>query len=220
MPGSRNTERPVLYSFRRCPYAMRARMAILYSGISIELREVVLREMPAALLACSPKGTVPVMVLPAGPVIDESRDIMEWALGQSDPDGWLPRSAGLQAGAKALLDENDGVFKTDLDHYKYAVRYPEHPPEYYRAQGERFLLKLEQRLIAHNYLLGEQLTVADIGIFPFVRQFAFVDKVWFDTAPYPQVQAWLVQRLESDLYNRVMQKYPQWHDGDATIIFP
>lgn len=211
---------PVLYSFRRCPYAMRARMAIRSCGLTVELREVILQEMPAALLACSPKGTVPVVVLPGGGVIEESRDIMDWALSQSDPEGWLPEAGAVQAEVSALLDENDNVFKADLDHYKYAVRYPEHPAEYYRAQGERFLIKLETRLARHPYLTGEQVGLADVGIFPFARQFAFVDKAWFDAAPYPRLQQWLERLLVAEFFTAVMQKYPQWVEGDDPVIFP
>jgi len=199
---------------------MRARMAIRASGLTVELREVVLKEMPAALLACSPKGTVPVLVLPDDTVIDESRDIMGWALSQSDPEGWLPVAGAAQAGVCALLDENDDVFKADLDRYKYAVRYPEHPAEHYRAQGERFLRKLEQRLVLCTNLTGEQAGLADIGIFPFVRQFAFVDKAWFDAAPYPRLQRWFTRLLDSDHFTGVMQKYPQWHEGDDVTVFP
>ena len=211
---------PVLYSFRRCPYAMRARMTLRYCGLTVALREVVLKEMPAALLACSPKGTVPVLVLPDGRVIDESRDIMRWALLQADPDGWWPDSAVLQGEIIALLDENDDRFKADLDRYKYAVRHPEQPPEHYRAQGERFLDRLEQCLAGSEYLLGNRMSMADTGIFPFVRQFAFVDKAWFDAAPYPQLQRWLQGLLDSDLFTGVMQKYPQWQAGDAVTRFP
>ena len=199
---------------------MRARMAIHHSGLTVELREVVLKEMPVQLLDCSPKGTVPVMVLPDGGVLEESRDIMDWALSISDPDGWLPRGDAACAEAHALLDENDEVFKADLDRYKYAVRYPEHPPEYYRAQGERFLARLETRLARHDFLTIDRLGIADIGIFPFVRQFAFVDKPWFDGASYPRLQDWLTRLLASDRFAAVMQKYPQWHEGDATTFFP
>ncbi|MDH5469775.1 MAG: glutathione S-transferase [Gammaproteobacteria bacterium] len=211
---------PVLYSFRRCPYAMRARMAVRYSGLSVELREVVLKDMPASLLACSPKGTVPVLVLPDGAVIDESRDIMAWALAQNDPDGWLPASTAAAVLVNALLDENDTDFKAELDRYKYAVRYPEHPAEHYRDRGARFLAKLEDRLGRGDYLLGERLSLADVGVFPFVRQFAHVDTAWFDAAPFPQVQRWLAALLGTDLFSGVMGKYPQWHAGDAVTVFP
>ncbi len=199
---------------------MRARMAVRYSGLSVELREVVLKEMPASLLAVSPKGTVPVLVLPDGEVIEESRDIMAWALAQNDPDGWLSASTADIAEINALLDENDNDFKAELDRYKYAVRHPEYPADYYRDLGARFLEKLEGRLGRGDYLLGDHLSMADVGIFPFVRQFAHVDTVWFDVSPYPHVQRWLAGLLATDLFTGVMGKYPQWHEGDAVTVFP
>ena len=212
---------PVLYSFRRCPYAMRARMAISYSGVAVELREVILREMPAALLAASPRGTVPVLVLPDGRVLEESRDIMDWALAGNDPDRWQPdQGSALHTEIRQLLDENDTSFKQYLDGYKYAQRYPQHPPGYCRSQGELFLGKLEQRLSRHACLCGERISVADISIFPFVRQFAQVDKDWFDAAAYPRLQAWLDGFLCATLFSGVMQKYPQWQEGDAVTRFP
>jgi glutathione S-transferase len=211
---------PVLYSFRRCPYAMRARMALSYSDITVELREVVLREMPQELLDCSPKGTVPVLVLPDGRVIDESRDIMAWALARHDPHHWLPQDAGQQRVTRQLLDANDGPFKQDLDHYKYAVRYPEHPPAYYRAGGERFLGELEHRLGVQDWLTGHAMQIADVAVFPFVRQFANVDRDWFDRAPYPCLQAWLERLVASKLFTGCMRKYPQWQAGDAVTLFP
>ncbi len=215
------TDLPVLYSFRRCPYAMRARMALAYSGISVELREVVLRDMPATLLHCSPKGTVPVLVLESGHVIEESLDIMNWALAIRDPDHWLPVDAAAQcADIRGLVDSNDRSFKPQLDRYKYAVRYPEQPAAAYRSAGERFLQQLERRLAATAWLCGDQLTLADVAIFPFVRQFAFVDRPWFDAAPYPHLQAWLDGLLASALFQGVMQKYSQWHAGDAPVVFP
>jgi len=212
---------PVLYSFRRCPYAMRARMAIRYSGITVELREVILRDMPAALLAASPKGTVPVLVLPDDRVLEESRDIMDWALARSDPDHWQPdRDDDMHAEIRLLLDENDTTFKHYLDRYKYAERYPEHPADYWRSQGEVFLGKLEGHLSRHACLCGEHISVADISIFPFIRQFANVDRDWFDAAACPRLQAWLDGLLCSTLFTGVMQKYPQWQDGDAVTRFP
>lgn len=215
---------PILYSFRRCPYAMRARLAIAYAGIAVELREVVLRDKPPSLLRYSPKGEVPVLVLPHGNVneervIDESRHIMLWALEQNDPAGWLPGDAAGMAQMNRLLDENDGPFKRHLDHYKYADRFPAFTQEHYRAQGEEFIAELERRLTDSPYLLGERCGMADVAIFPFVRQFAFVDKVWFDAAPYPRVQKWLERFLSSALFARVMDKYPQWHEGDAPVLF-
>jgi len=211
---------PVLYSFRRCPYAMRARLAISYSGIAVALREVILRDMPASLLACSPKSTVPVLVLPDGQVLEESRDIISWALAVNDPDRWQPDPGDtLYQESSRLVDENDAAFKQSLDCYKYAERYPEHPADYYRAQGEVFLGKLERRLEQHVWLCGERISVADVSIFPFVRQFAHVDKAWFDGAAYPRLRAWLNYFLQSALFARIMQKYPQWREGDAATVF-
>lgn len=212
---------PVLYSFRRCPYAMRARMALAVSGIQVELREVLLREMPASLLAYSPKATVPVLVLPDGRVIDESRDIIAWALAENDPQQWLPAASdGVQGTLDRLIDENDQSFKQHLDHYKYADRYPQQPAGVYRSGGEQFLQQLERRLQSHGWLLGERMSVADVAIFPFVRQFALVDKAWFDSRPYPQLHAWLTTFLDSALFARVMKKYPQWQAGDSITLFP
>ena len=212
---------PVLYSFRRCPYAMRARMAISYSGIAVELREVILRDMPASLLDCSPKGTVPVLVLPDEKVLEESRDIIDWALAVNDPDRWQPDAGdAICLEIDRLVGENDVFFKQSLDCYKYAERYPEHPADYYRAQGELFLRKLEQQLEQHAWLCGERIGVADISIFPFVRQFAHVDKAWFDGARYPRLQAWLHYFLQSTLFSGVMAKYPQWREGDEVTLFP
>jgi glutathione S-transferase len=214
------SELPVLYSFRRCPYAIRARMAIRYSGLSVALREVVLRDMPAALLQCSPKGTVPVLVLPDGRVLEESRDIIDWALAQHDPDQWRPQSPVQQAALLSLLNENDGAFKQSLDRYKYAERYPEHPAAHYRAAGECFLTRLERLLARHDWLLGGRMGVADIAILPFVRQFAQVDADGFRQAPCPHLQDWLGRLLHSTLFTGVMHKYPPWREGDAVRVFP
>jgi glutathione S-transferase len=197
---------PILYSYRRCPYAMRARMALDYSGIEVVIREIALREKPAAMLAASPKGTVPVLVLSDGAVIDESLDIMRWALAQRDPQAWLKNVTD----SETLIAENDGSFKQALDRYKYAERFPEHPQQTYRAQGERFLSQLETRLQQHAYLLDAEPRLADIAIFPFVRQFAAVDPAWWEEAPYPALRAWLTNWVESALFDSIMQKHPVW----------
>ncbi|MGP5567742.1 glutathione S-transferase, partial [Pseudomonas helleri] len=179
----------VLYSFRRCPYAMRARMALRYSGVPLSIVEVSLKAKPAEMLALSPKGTVPVLVCADGRVIEQSLEIMHWALAQYDPDNWLgPDSA-------ALIEENDQVFKVNLDRYKYAIRYPEQPMEHYRAQGAAFLQRLEMMLEQTPYLAGDTLSLADIALAPFVRQFAHVDRDWFEQAPYPRLNAWLERFL-------------------------
>jgi glutathione S-transferase len=211
---------PILYSFRRCPYAMRARLAIQYTGVPVELREVVLRDMPASLLAVSPKGTVPVLVLTDGSVIDESWDIVQWALRQNDPDNWLGSNAEYLDEANDLIGTNDGPFKVSLDCYKYADRYPEHSAEFYRSQGEVFLEQLEQRLGKTQFLLSDKPTVADAVIFPFIRQFAAVDRNWFDATKYSLLRTWLDNWLESDLFAAVMKKYPVWKPGDKPVRFP
>ncbi|KTB56209.1 glutathione S-transferase [Pseudomonas syringae] len=195
---------PVLYSFRRCPYAMRARMALHYAGCTVDIHEVSLKAKPAEMLARSPKGTVPVLAL-EDRVIEQSLDIMHWALAQQDPDNWLlandPQGATQIA---ALITENDEVFKLHLDRYKYSVRYPEHLPQHYREQGEVFLQTLENRLQPQRFLAGEHLTLADIAIVPFIRQFCFVDQEWFEQSPYPALRAWLQRLLQSELFAAVM----------------
>ncbi|MBO6525805.1 glutathione S-transferase [Erythrobacter sp.] len=195
---------PVLYSFRRCPYAMRARMALSVSGAQYEHREVVLRDKPPQMLEASPKGTVPVLVAENGEVLEESLDVMRWALGQSDPEGWLDRDD------PALIEANDGPFKHHLDRYKYATRYDDVDPEEHRAAALDILRTLEERLEASAYLCGEQRGFADIAIFPFIRQFANADRAWFDVQDLSKLQAWLEGLITSDLFTGVMQKHPQW----------
>lgn len=197
---------PILYSYRRCPYAMRARMALRYAGIEVEIREIALREKPAHMLSVSPKGTVPVLVLAGGRVIDESLDIMMFALKQNDPDGWLTNNPL----CSELIAENDGSFKLALDRYKYAIRFPDQSVEHYRQQGERFLARLQTLLERNAYLISERMTLADVAIFPFIRQFSMVDPEWFESAPYPQVRQWLATLIDSGLFKGVMQKYPTW----------
>ncbi|MFW5426797.1 MAG: glutathione S-transferase [Methylophagaceae bacterium] len=204
----------ILYSFRRCPYAMRARMAIAVSGIQVELREVVLRDKPQALLDISLKATVPVLVTQDQKVIDESLDIMHWALKQSDPDNWLADVND------ELITNNDGEFKHWLDRYKYADRYSEQTELYYRKQGEKILLFLEERLLTTPYMSGEKITLTDIALFPFIRQFAFVDIAWFEHAPYPTLRGWLHELIKSDLFITSMFKYKPWSEENTLIFFP
>jgi glutathione S-transferase len=191
-----------LYSFRRCPYAMRARMALRYSGVPVEIVEVSLKAKPAEMLAISPKGTVPVLDAD-GRVIDESLEIMRWALAQNDPQGWLLDGDSRIA---ELIEANDQGFKVDLNRYKYAERYPEQPMEVYRAQGAVFLQRLEGLLQDRDYLLADHPSLADIALLPFVRQFAHVDREWFAQTPYPRLQAWLHDFLESNLFTLIMKK--------------
>ncbi|SFL18419.1 Glutathione S-transferase [Nitrosomonas aestuarii] len=198
--------KPLLYTFRRCPYAIRARMAIRISGIAVDMQEVKLRDKPDALLACSPKGTVPVLQLTDGRVIDESLDIMLWALSVNDPQQWLDHPNGLSDEAMGLITQNDEPFKKALDYYKYSVRFPEHSEQYYREQAEFHLADLDMRLRKNNYLMGNRLTLSDMAIFPFIRQFANVDKNWFYASQYTRLIQWLDARVSSDLFTAVMQK--------------
>jgi glutathione S-transferase len=203
---------PILYSFRRCPYAMRARMALWVAGVTVELREVKLAAKPPALLAASPKGTVPVLVLGDGEVIDQSLDIMRWALGQKDPEGWL---AGDDAG---LIAVNDGVFKHHLDRAKYPGRYEEDGMTDHRAAALALLAPLEARLEGAPYLTGETRALTDIALLPFIRQFAAIDAGWFAAQPLPHLQGWLAGLLASDLFAAVMGKYTPWQEGDAPVF--
>ena len=203
------SEQPILYSFRRCPYAMRARLALHYADQAVEHREVVLRDIPQQMIDISPKATVPVMQLADDTVIDESLDIALWALEQQDPQKLLGSLSQL-SDMLALINENDNDFKGWLDRYKYADRHPEESIETYRQEGEVFLQKLEERLARHPYLFGTEIRLADIAIMPFVRQFAHVDKRWFEAADYPNLQRWLSEWLVSDSFTKIMIKYPQW----------
>lgn len=215
-----DTQTPILYSFRRCPYAMRARMAIASAGLTVQLREVVLKNKPPEMISTSPKATVPIIDDAEAGVLEESLDIMLWALAKSDPEHWLPSDDAARSVTESLITACDENFKPWLDKYKYADRHPEHTAEYYREQGELFIQQLIQRLKNHRYLIDDQPRLADIAIFPFVRQFAHVDRNWFDSSEYAAVQRWYRQLHESDTFLSVMQKYPAWQNGDAVTLFP
>lgn len=204
--------KPILYSFRRCPYAMRARMALVVSGTVCHIREVKLSRKPAELNAASPKGTVPVVVRPGCDVIAESIDIMRWALERNDPEGWLKRED------RALIEANDGPFKHHLDRYKYPERHASDPAEH-RLAGLELLWALEKRLNAQANLCGEERGITDVAIFPFVRQFAETDRAWFDVQSIPCVQAWLSRHLTSTLFSTIMIRLEPWQSGDAPLEF-
>ena len=195
---------PILYSYRRCPYAMRARMALKLAGIDVEIREISLRDKPAHMLQVSPKATVPVLVLQDGTVIEQSLDIMHWALQQH------ALGANSPVVADTLILENDTAFKQALDAYKYPERYPSKTQIQHRVDGEVFLQKLENLLLENVYLFSTTPSLADITIFPFVRQFAAVDSAWFEAAPYPKLQIWLSRLIESELFISVMGKQPTY----------
>ena len=197
---------------------MRARLGILFAGLQVELREVTLKNKPAQMLAISPKGTVPVLQLVDGTVIEESRDIIVWALEQQDPQGLL--DATILPQANALIEQNDNEFKYWLDRYKYADRHVDMTQTEYRQRGEGFLQVLEALLNRNAYLLGEAPSIADIGIMPFVRQFAHVDRDVFSQLPYPNLQRWLQHWLEYPLFLQTMIKLPVWQEGDDVVVFP
>ncbi|RMB35909.1 glutathione S-transferase [Sphingomonas sp. PP-F2F-G114-C0414] len=204
---------PILYSFRRCPYAMRARLAIVVRVRVVELREIVLRAKPPAMLAASPKGTVPVLVLPDGSVIDESLGIMRWAFVSGDVEG------DGETDPRAMIATNDGAFKYHLDRYKYADRYGVNRLEH-RACATDILANLDQRLRVAEHLGRDALSLVDLAIMPFVRQFAETDRSYFDGLPMPGLQAWLTRHLSSRLFERIMVRHPPWQDGDPPKIFP
>jgi len=207
---------------------MRARLAVIYSGMRVELREILLKDKPQSMLKVSPKGTVPVLVLNTPDekllcdlaVIDESIDIMKFVLSKNDPQSWyLGLDETDQAEIDLLIDLNDNQFKPILDKYKYASRFPEYSVVEYRQQAEPYLEQLNMLLIQHQYLLGEKITLADIAIFPFIRQFAFVNREWFDTSEYIYLKQWLQTWLDSSLFISVMDKYQPWQIDDNPILF-
>ncbi|WP_309602845.1 glutathione S-transferase [Sphingomonas sp.] len=204
---------PILYSFRRCPYAMRARLALAVSGTRVELREVKLTAKPAAMLAASAKATVPVLVLPNGEVIDESLDIMRWALARCDPDAWLERNDA------ALIAANDGPFKQDLDRYKYPQQHAV-DPLVHRESGLAFLRQIDFLVSAGKQLGGRALGLTDAAIVPFVRQFAAVDPPWFNAQPLPHLRPWLEDYLRADLFHSIMLPVEPWSPGNAPTLVP
>lgn len=209
---------PILYSFRRCPYAMRARLGILEAGLKVELREVVLRDKPTEMIGASPKATVPVLILPDGRVIDESRDIIEWALEENTFTGLLDKDPLQQ---RALIDTLDTDFKPHLDRYKYPNRYSGEPPADHRALALDWINShLSPRLAAHANLFGDAVSFADLASFPFIRQYAHVDRDWFYRAVPQAVGDWLLRHIESDRFAAIMSKYKQWTSDEPGIVFP
>ncbi len=210
---------PILYSFRRCPYAMRARLALAASATVCVLREVVLAHKPPDLLRASPKGTVPVLVLTDGWVLEQSLEIMLWALRRNDPRMWLPETAQDMDTALQLIAQCDGDFKAQLDRYKYPNRYALPDGLAHRTGGAQFLVALNARLATHRYLVGERFCLADAAIVPFVRQYAHTDPSWFASQPWPDLQQWLQAFEASGDYLRVMGKYDAWAQGQAVQLF-
>ena len=195
---------------------MRARLAVVASGIKVELREILLRDKAPEFLASSPKGTVPVLVAPSGQVIDESFDVMRWALAQSDPEEWL----NMPAAGHDWIARCDGPFKQALDHTKYAVRYPDLDLQKERARASEFLQDLDTQIAGSEWMFGADCTLADMALLPFIRQFANIDNAWFDQQPWPNLQRWLARFLASELFANIMVKYDKWTTGDAALTFP
>ncbi|MCT4607823.1 MAG: glutathione S-transferase [Pelagimonas sp.] len=208
------SDTPILWSFRRCPYAMRARLALASAGQRVELREIVLRHKPQAFLDTSPTATVPALRL-GSRVIDESLEVMIWALEQRDPEGLLQ----MPDEGHALIARNDGPFKAALDHTKYTTRYPDLDHAAERDKACAVLHDLDARLHGQDWLFGARASLADLAILPFVRQFAYIDRNWFDAQDWPELRRWLDCFLESTLFTGVMQKYAPWQPGDAPIWF-
>lgn len=199
---------------------MRARMAILSSAHPVELRDIELKDKPASMILASPKATVPVLICEDGSVLEESLDIIYWSLGLSDPQNWYPRDPDLREQIDTLIDENDGPFKSALDRYKYHIRFPDKSRDDYRAEGEAFLIKLNDKLDGNTYLLGENPTLADVALFPFIRQFANSDRTWFETAPYPALRRWLDGWTSSQPFVHIMKKRPIWTPDMLGPFFP
>lgn len=201
---------PILYSFRRCPYAVRSRLALQISKQVYELREVSLKNKPPELLQASPKGTVPVLIDIDGRIIDESIDIMLWALTKHDPENWLIPQYGTLLNIKELISQFDQGFKYHLDRYKYPNRFQDIDPmpHFHRQKCVLYLQRLEQKLTENTYLFGNHITLADMAIAPFVRQFAHTDQEWFNQQPWSHVHKWLDTLINSELYVQVMAKNP------------
>ncbi|TFF34526.1 glutathione S-transferase [Pseudomonas sp. RIT623] len=196
----------ILYSFRRCPWAMRARLALRYAGCAVQVVEVKMKEKPAELLALSPKGTVPVLDSGDG-VLEESLDIMRWALEQHDPEDWrLLADPAAARQADALITRNDSRFKAQVNLYKYAERYPEYSRAHYRQQAEAWLAELENLLADRAFLFANHPSLADAAVLPLMRQFAGVEPEWFAEAAYPRLRSWLQGWLDSALFNAIMAK--------------
>ena len=211
--------KPVLYSLQNCPYAMRARLAIVLSGVQVNLRAIVLKNKPVEMVRASPKAEVPVLVFENGEVIDQSLDIMLWALGQQDPHNVLySHDSAAMPDMLSLIKRNDTEYRNALLKYRCAKRYHEATEESDRQACEVFILLLEQRLLTHRYLLGDNLSLADLAILPLIRQFAKTDRRRFLQGPYPKVQQWLKNHLDSALFSKVMVNTPLWLDSGLETV--
>ncbi|MFQ3176659.1 MAG: glutathione S-transferase [Psychromonas sp.] len=212
---------PILYSLHRCPYAMRARTAILLAQQTLLLRDIVMKNKPVEMLSASVKGTVPVLIFDDQSVIDESLDIMIWALDKNDPDDLLYKNQPEALSEMLnLISRNDNEFVNNLKKYKVTARYHDIEEQFYRQKCELFIAELEQRLTTQAYIMGEKPSLADIAILPFIRQFSRTDRQWYLQAPYPNLRRWLKTHIQSPLFSKIMTKYPQWLDHREEMLFP
>jgi len=211
---------PILYSLRQCPYAMRARLGLLLAQQSVILRDIVMTSIPDEMFAASAKGEVPVLVFDDGKVIDESLDIMLWALKENDPRNLLySQNETMLSNMLALIERSDHEFVEALNKYKAASRYHDDNLDEYRQLCEPFIKNLEHKLTKHNFIMGEQASLVDYAILPFIRQFSRVDKKWYQQAPYPKLRAWLERHYQNPIFSKAMKKYPQWLETKEVIVF-
>lgn len=210
------SDTPVLYSYSGCPYCLRAHMALKYAGLKVILREVDVDDLPDEARAVSSHATVPSLVISADDYLDESWDIVKWAVQQNDPASWLGKDQEYLLDAEILVETNDHSFKDDLDHYKAGAREAGEPADYYRQRGEEFLQELTEMLELNEFLLAPHLSIADIAVFPFVREFAKVDQAWFAQS-YPRLQAWLDFILATDWFGEATKRYKIWQPGSEDI---
>lgn len=208
---------PLLYTFRRCPYAMRGRMALVYAGINCEVREVDLKNKTQALLNISSKGTVPVLQTQDGLILDESLDLMYWALEQNDPKGWNQLTTSERELTTDLANKNDTEFAKHNYRYKYFEKFPEKSQSDYRADCEPYLNALELRLSQTQFLVKDTLSLADIALFPFIRQFSKVDEKWYENSPYTKIKNWVNHIAEQNFFTKAMTKFDVWQDGNSPV---
>ena len=212
-----NFKYPILYTFRRCPYAMRARFAIRSSKIIVEVREIKLKEKPSEFLKSSPKGTVPVLITNSGEVLEESLDIIYWALNKNDPHKWLAKGKLENQDIRKLLDDLEDRFKPNLDKYKYPDRFSGVNKFLYRDKNLCFLEKLNFYIEKNKSLNCKHLTLLDYAIFPFVRQFRNVDQDWFDKLNFIFLNKWINQIIDSKDFSSIMKKFKKWEPNDVPI---
>ena len=222
---------PILYSLQNCPYAMRARLAILLAQQTVELRAIVMQNKPAEMLAMSPKGTVPVLILDNDVacnnesegkkhVIDESLDVMLWALKLNDPENLLySQDADALPEMLQIIQQNDQQFIPNLEQYKRTRRFHGNDEEYYRLLCEPFIQQLEYRLAQHEFLMGSTASLLDYALLPFIRQFSRVNRQLYLQGPYAHLHSWLNHHLQSRLFSKAMLKYPLWLDNYEECIF-